>query len=286
MSPFQGEERGPTPLTRSRQFTSVIQGIVENNLRVFHTNRMDNQQNPSPSETTSANLPANSATPQAKTNVFLPMLLALVLCGVVFGIGGYYLGKQFVANEKQFNSGSEQNNLLSAGSSPYTTIPTSELALDPAWKTYAVYDVFSVQYPEDAEIRDIGNGVVITKYGSSQKSQTELNDGISLTITFSMYEANETPTSHTTLKDVAQGELELSKENADIVEGLNPVTVGSLSGYTYLTQGLGRFRHYILGTNFNTRVIYVVDGTTDPNNQGYNTITSRIINSIQTNTDN
>lgn len=286
MSPFQGEERGPTPLTRSRQLNSVIQRIVENNLKVFHTNPMENQQNPRPSETISANPSVSSDPTQEKSHVFLPMLLALVVFGVVFGIGGYYLGKQFVATEKQFNSGSEQNNLLSASPSPFVTAPNPVPALSPAWKTYAVYDVFSVQYPEDAEIRDIGNGVVITKYGATQKSQTELYDGISLTITFSMYEANETPTEHTTIKDVAQGELELSKKNADIIEDLKPVTVGSLSGYTYLTQGLGRFRHYILGTNLNTRVIYVVDGTTDPNNQGYNTISSRIINSIQTDSDN
>jgi hypothetical protein len=57
---------------------------------------MENQPITSPSGISSTNseLAQPSIPPQTKTNLVMPIVLTLLVSGVIFGFGGYYLGKQ------------------------------------------------------------------------------------------------------------------------------------------------------------------------------------------------
>lgn len=90
---------------------------------------MENQPIVNLSETTPVNstpISQSSIPPQTKTNLIRPVLLTLLVSGVVFGFGGYYLGKNSPNSSKE-KSGVQQDEMISSPSPTpiIKTFPTS-----------------------------------------------------------------------------------------------------------------------------------------------------------------
>lgn len=84
---------------------------------------------------------------------YLAMTAVILACFVVFGFGGYYLGKQSSQSQKYVNSGQNQvpsTTTPQANNPAPTTNPSSTPDQTANWKTY-IDDIykFSFKYPSD-----------------------------------------------------------------------------------------------------------------------------------------
>lgn len=155
---------------------------------------MENQPITNPSETTpisSAPVVQPSAPIQTKTNLVMPILLTVLVCAIIFGFGGYYIGKQSSIGQ-QLTSGGQNTSgvILPSSPSPALTTPTSTTvnALD-NMKVYTNTAFnFSFQYPSDLFVYQ-GSSQTDSQYWSNKidgGGPLELGqDGIWLNMSFS-----------------------------------------------------------------------------------------------------
>lgn len=117
---------------------------------------MENQPILNPLETTPINsnsAPINQvpAPAYAKTNLLVPILLTLLVSAVVFGFGGYYLGKHSPNNSQQYisNQNVPITNVPEASPTQYMQSP-SAVPTKASLKTYtSKLEKLSFQYPSD-----------------------------------------------------------------------------------------------------------------------------------------
>lgn len=113
---------------------------------------MENQ----PIANSSNNFPVNSAPltqspipSQTKVNLLIPMVLTVLVSAVIFGLGGYYLGRQSTRSAN-LPSSETQNPLA-------TSVPTSATKSD--WVSYtSAVGSYSLQYPKTWKFSDY-NGI-------------------------------------------------------------------------------------------------------------------------------
>lgn len=133
-----------------------------------------------------------SAPIQTKTNLVVPILLTVLVCAIVFGFGGYSIGRQSVI-EQQLTNGGQKNTsgvMPTASPTPALTTPTSTTvnALG-NMKAYTNNTLgFSFQYPSDLFVYQ-GNPQTDSQYWSNKingGAPLELGqDGIWLNMSFS-----------------------------------------------------------------------------------------------------
>jgi len=109
---------------------------------------MENQQIPTPNAYVNPTPVAPQTNPlPAKTNLVMPILLTLIISGAIFGIGGYFLGKQSLpkqtANYQQTLPSPTVTKELSNSPTPtVTTDPTVD------WEVFTDSKLgFSFKYP-------------------------------------------------------------------------------------------------------------------------------------------
>lgn len=118
---------------------------------------MENQPIANPSDISSSNLTSvgqPTLPPQTKTNLMMPILVTFLVSGVVFGFGGYFLGKQ----------SSNPQNISTESTQPTTTEmndskPSNAVNVDK--NTYVDQkNKFSFSYPSNLKPFELANGVV------------------------------------------------------------------------------------------------------------------------------
>ncbi|MBI5448804.1 hypothetical protein HY948_00600 [Candidatus Gottesmanbacteria bacterium] len=121
-----------------------LEAFMENQINTGEQNTQPVGQNP-----TSQPIPVLD---KSKTNL-TPIIVVATLCSLVFGFGGYYLGKQSLLSQKYVN---DRQNQVYSTTTPQTNnlIPTANPSSTPDptvnWKIY-VDDIykFSFKYPSD-----------------------------------------------------------------------------------------------------------------------------------------
>lgn len=96
---------------------------------------------------------------QAKNGNLLPVLLTFSLCGLFFGLGGYYLGK----HSSESTKGSSEDNLsveyISSPTPAFTLFPTPNDKLESSWQSYANSNAsYEIKYPPTWRVVPQGNG--------------------------------------------------------------------------------------------------------------------------------
>lgn len=159
--------------------------------------------------------------------------------------------------------------------STLTPTPTdNEIALPEDWTKYEAERGWSISHPKEFEVEDLENGINISKWGPTQKENTEFYDGISLTIRSQELAEEET------VEEVARNSLE-EFENSPVYEDsseLTTMTLADRAAYTYSATSLGTRRYYFVRAN--SYCLEIVDGTTDPTNQGFSDTVEEILSSL------
>jgi hypothetical protein len=116
---------------------------------------MENQPIANSPETTLINSAPISQTPvttQAKTNLLIPILTTALVSAIIFGLGGYYLGKQSLNNFQQSVNNQNQPVVTNIPEvSPTQYIPSPSITSTPiSLKTYtSKLEKLSFKYPSD-----------------------------------------------------------------------------------------------------------------------------------------
>ncbi|MCR4279918.1 MAG: Gmad2 immunoglobulin-like domain-containing protein [Candidatus Komeilibacteria bacterium] len=144
------------------------------------------------------------------------------------------------------------------------------------WQTYSAdNNSYTVQYRRDMQIDENQSRVNFMLKGPTQEENTELFDGVNFTV-MGPYEYDKDET----LKDLVDTEVSNSRRVGTIEEEPTITSLDGFNGYTYATITAGTLStNYILGLDANTalRVFY---STPDPENQGYEAMAERMLNSL------
>ena len=203
-------------------------------------------------------VPPQMDKPKSKSS-FLTIIGVIVIV-VLLGLVGYLAWQN-----------SQLNNQLTETPTPQPTLqptlaPTPTPTNDPTagWELFTA-STYNVSYPTDVTANEeAGSVLLLTKQGATQTPDTELFDGISL-----VFEPKEI--SNTTLEEYVSARVDgiLKEGVATISSEPTPITVGTYTGLTYTTDGLGTFRYIILESKDKTMFMVITDATIDPENLGY-----------------
>lgn len=142
---------------------------------------------------------------------------------------------------------------------------------------------FSLKYPDGFEIKESADGSVnLSKWGSTQKSQTELFDGIAINIVQGRLGVNKDLLS-LIKADIEQKNQQLSPDYK-IIEPVIPYVLSAISGgYTYTaSEPFGNVTYYYLPEKLN-KFLLITSRYPDPKNLGFGVVANNIIKSITLN---
>jgi hypothetical protein len=208
---------------------------------------------------------------------FIHIILIVVVLIVGLGVGGYFVYQNLQTKEK----------LPIKEVTPITTStptqeeqPPEELTFEQDqmldWKEY-VSNSYSFMYPPDVELKEQGGGIVtLSKWGPTQKADTEFFDGISIS-----FRVLNLP--NTTLQDYIQSQIDEIKlaGMAEVTDGPNPITINNYSGLTYTTVGLGTHKTIVIQSAGGTSFVEITDSTVDPGNLGFSDTADKILNTFE-----
>lgn len=154
--------------------------------------------------------------------------------------------------------------------------PAAEV-VDPTagWKTYQS-STYAVKYPADFTVgQNQGSILAISKWGPTQKPQTEGYDGIFLSFT-----PLEIGTTLTAYVEASIEEIKLQGV-AELLSGPEDIIVNGYAGKTYTAQGLGIHRYLILSSKDGTMLMEIADSTADPGNLGFSKTVNQILSTFE-----
>ncbi|HUW24879.1 MAG TPA: hypothetical protein VMW04_04695 [Patescibacteria group bacterium] len=141
------------------------------------------------------------------------------------------------------------------------------------WKTYqSPNSPYTFKYPPEATLKE-ENMIILTQLGPTQKEATELYDGFTLQFSLPLVLPDNN------LSRYVDGEIEKSKENADIVKSKEKITLNGYEGYTYTVRGLGTVKYiYLQSGKNNVKILYLVG---DPAKKGFQQTIDQILSSFK-----
>ncbi|MBI2268570.1 MAG: hypothetical protein HYU80_04005 [Candidatus Blackburnbacteria bacterium] len=217
-----------------------------------------------------------------KTNL-TAIIVVSVLCSLVFGVGGYFLGKQNsnLSGQKPLN-----NDTVLPSTIPSTTPLSQEQNLIDTsdWiESGSRADGFTVKHPKNityGETSDNYAHFIMFDESNLDKYKIKEIEGLEFRIKRVQY-----PTTQT-LEQVVEKEVANSKEVGDVLETTKPISIGSYSGFTYKSRGLGTHKYYFLAIDPKDYVFpnqkdyfYIINSSTEQNNILVETILSTLKNS-------
>jgi len=206
--------------------------------------------------------PASNLKPKRSGLIFILIALVVLLLGTTV----YFASKNLQVAKKPIPQTQTTN-------TP-TVIPT----IDPTanWKTYTT-STYQVKYPNDIDTQEEEASVfILSKWGPTQKEATELYDGISL-----RFQPFEIP--NVDLRSYVQNKIQDSQVagTSEILSGPTLVNIGSYSGLTYTTRGLGTHKYIYFQSTDKVMIMEIIDSTVDPKNQGFQQISDDIISTFK-----
>lgn len=136
---------------------------------------------------------------------------------------------------------------------------------------------YTLIYPNDY-IQDVQkvNGIVrFYKYGPTQQEDTELYDGVIVTIqTIDLKNEN--------LNEYVDNQIAQTSQNgvAEITESKSKTIVNGYPGYTYSTRSIGEAKNIFLQQNDSSFAVWITTIVADPGNIGFQSDVDSILNTF------
>lgn len=215
--------------------------------------------------------PTEIPNPKKESPKVLIIAIFLILLIVIFAGAYIYLQNQKQSKNPQIKEDVETENQLSQSPTPD---PTTD------WETYKS-PAFQVKYPNNLISGGDESTLNIAKWGPTQTEGTELFDGYS--ITFQIKElADTTPQEYA---DTLISETE-SVGISEITKEPSAITINNYQGVTYTEEGLGTYKHIILGSNNSTSLMLISVLVSDPGNLGFEETVDQILSTFKFITEN
>lgn len=253
---------------------------MENQINVGNQNTQQIGQN-------LANQPVNI--PEKPKANYLMIGGIILACFVVFGFGGYYLGKQssdspkltYSDNTKITPSSEEQQ--TTSPSTPILTSVTSAFNMSNWIESGSRMHGFTIKHPKNVTYGDTSDNYArFVMFDESNPDQYSIKEipGFEFRIKRVSYPTNQT------LEQIVEKELENSREVGDVLKTSRTISIGDYSGFTYKSRGLGTHRYYFLTIDPKDYVypnqkdyFYIINSSTDQNQSLVEKILSTLKNS-------
>src|SRR4030042_853578 len=203
---------------------------------------------------TPSNLPLGDNNKSSKTLIIIAVVFFVLSLA---GIGLYYMGIKKVSKETT----EIPTPIPTEVSTPTATANPTE-----NWKTYTSPEKFSFKYPLEAKVQEDNNLVSLSIWGPTQKEGTEFYDGISLSFKIGTLPKGKT------LKIVADDSLKTQTQSGDvkILENVLPYKMGNLEGYSFTTEGLGKWISiYLQDPLKDSSYVEITEMVADPTKKGF-----------------
>ncbi len=213
---------------------------------------------------TAPTAPTPVAPPQA-ANKLLPIFVTVVLIAIA-GACGYLLGTQRPSQMV------EKNEVIVT---PSPVVNMEDPMAD--WKTYT-HTAFTFKYPADVKLTPENPDAVSILKDPGQPQLEGFSNGINLQFNLITLKSNQT------LEQYVDAQITALKEGPghDITQPKQKVTVNGYSGFTYTTEFQGTWKNmYLQSPSSKSTVIQIIDGTQDPQNQGYRTTADQILSTFK-----
>jgi hypothetical protein len=175
----------------------------------------------------------------------------------------------------------EEKKNLQPQTTPTPAQPLDELAfgqdqmLD--WKIHTE-STYKFSYPPDADLTEQeASVVVLSKWGPTQTEATELFDGYSIS-----FKPREAPDKSLNVNSLT-GNLIAEIENlgiSKVISGPDQIVIGKYEGLTFTEEGLGTFKHIILGDDQGI-LVEISTIVSDPGGLGFSEIVDMILSSFE-----
>jgi len=202
----------------------------------------------------------------------VPILVVLLVVGLI-GVAGFLAFQ----NSQLRNKVPEVQDIpspLPQKTTPPSPSPTTNPMSN--WKTFQS-STYKVSYPPDMDTKEeSGSILMLSKWGPTQKADTEFYDGISLR--FQPLEIL-----NITLADYVQAQVTDIKDVgiSKLTSGPFSITLNGYKGLTYTEQGLGTFKTIVLESKGGTMFVEITDSTSDPGNLGFDKTVDQILSTFQ-----
>jgi len=224
---------------------------------------------------------------QQKTNP-LPIAITAIMCAILFGLGGFYLGMQSSGAQKII--GNIQTPPISSPSPNSSSSPTTTPTISnptASWETYADSE-YSFKHPKGlkSDTGAAGTGFESIRFQfmgpkqtASKRTQTSLSDGYSFVVTKIGLASQKTPTQW------AEERKNNSKENCGpqvILSDVRQIAVDKGSGVQYSIKNcIGDYTSSYVSYNSNVYEITQLYVGEAADQKGYEEITNQIFNTLK-----
>lgn len=250
---------------------------------------MENQPIINPSDISSTNsTPVNQSPVQTKTKLMIPVLVTLLVSAVLFGLGGYYLGKQSSTTQKVVEN-TQTSPIPTSSPTPFSSPATTPTVSDftANWETYSNTE-YSFKHPKGlkSDTGAAGTGFESIRFQlmgpkqiASGRTQTSLFDGYSFVVTKIGSASQKTP------EQWATERRSNSKDNCGpevVLSDVKPVTISKGTGVQYSVKNcIGDYMSSYIsnGTNvYEVTQLYVGEPA---DQKTYEEITNQMFNSLK-----
>jgi len=206
---------------------------------------------------------------------FAHLVLLLVL-GVAF-VGGFYLYKQGYI---QLNTNPNKNTAaVTSTPMPSTLVTNTQTYSMPNetvnWKVYTDTKYhFTFKYPADVQLKKNDVSVSLTKTGPTQKTEAEFYDALQIIFGFGNLQGK-------TLEEIVDADIQKGTEVSEMLKAKEAITFNDYEGFTFTRSGLGAYKHIYIKHPSLQIYIQIIDGTSDPSNQGFEKTVDQILSTFK-----
>jgi len=153
---------------------------------------------------------------------------------------------------------------------------TDQIQIPQGYKKYSDLG-FTIYHSPNMLVRKEGDGIAaFVLIGPSQKGQTEMYDGINITI-FKV----ETYTQDN-FKSFVEKEVEKIKNDgmSEITKGITPIQIGKYRGLKFTVHGFGEHEEVYLEGN-DKKYLHIATLVEDPTNQEFEEMKNKILETIE-----
>jgi len=202
-----------------------------------------------------------------------PLIIVVGILIVVFG----YITYQSMTNKPSIPVTSEKKITEPSIASEAVVLlsPTESLQTD--WETYSSIPLsFSISHPSDLLPKKQSETIVFSKWGPSQKEDTEFYDGLQLTLSFGSYDG--------AFESLVNQKLEEIKDWPTYVSStdIKALTLADKEAYSFEAITMGKATYYFIKKS-PTEYFEIIDATNDPTDQGFKEIITKMLISLKLN---
>lgn len=161
---------------------------------------------------------------------------------------------------------------------PGNTVPSNQTpgggqTTQETWRTYENQDLgFSIEYLAKMNVREETDGVLFTLYGATQRTNSVLSDGVSLSVNRVSGVQN--------VAKYMENDVAEAKKNGTVTKELAATTLDGIQGKMYAAKNGVAYTKIFLPLGFG-EVMVVTYSDPDPAGKGYDAVVNRMLNSLR-----